>query len=246
MTNDRLDLSGFVVLLGRHPEPDIVTASLVTGPLAEFGALSALITVARDGSLVIVGTHGFTADEIDAYRVMPLDSDTPPVRAFHHNDPLVIGAADVATEFDGSPSDYDTWDRIQDRQPVGSVVAAPIALQGVAIGAFVVTCAEARDWTPDDIAILNALSAALSLWLSHPVTRAGLGAEPDAHPVHLRTPRQQEICRAIASGRSNAAIARQLGVSESTVKQEIGRIKRLLGADGREALAGFAIDAGLL
>lgn len=58
--------------------------------------------------------------------------------------------------------------------------------------------------------------------------------------------RQLEILRLMSAGKTNAAIARELGYSESTVRQETMVIYRALGVDGREGAAARAAEWGLL
>lgn len=58
--------------------------------------------------------------------------------------------------------------------------------------------------------------------------------------------RQLEILRLMSAGKTNAAIARELGYSESTVRQETMVIYRALGVDGREGAAARAVEWGLL
>ncbi len=47
------------------------------------------------------------------------------------------------------------------------------------------------------------------------------------------TPRQHEVARLIAAGRSNAEIARELGLSPRTVKMHVGSLRERLGVAHR-------------
>jgi DNA-binding NarL/FixJ family response regulator len=60
------------------------------------------------------------------------------------------------------------------------------------------------------------------------------------------TRRQIEILRCVARGLSNAQIARELFVTEQTVKFHLGNIYRRLGVDNRTAAASEARRLGLL
>jgi DNA-binding NarL/FixJ family response regulator len=89
--------------------------------------------------------------------------------------------------------------------------------------------------------------------LSPAVTRR-LIAEFTAHPARRPrtlpgladlTPREREIVKLIASGLSNEEIARQLYVSQSTVKTHAGRAMMKLAARDRAQLVVAAYESGL-
>jgi DNA-binding NarL/FixJ family response regulator len=80
---------------------------------------------------------------------------------------------------------------------------------------------------------------ALARWLKE--RRPGQG--PDA-PARI-TPRELEVIQLVADGRSNKAIARELGVKEQTVKNHLGRIMRKLGAENRVEVALMAREHNL-
>jgi DNA-binding CsgD family transcriptional regulator len=60
-------------------------------------------------------------------------------------------------------------------------------------------------------------------------------------PRHTATPRlsdtERSICRMVADGATNAAIAATLNIGERTVETHIGRIYEKIGRRGRAALA---------
>jgi len=60
------------------------------------------------------------------------------------------------------------------------------------------------------------------------------------------TLRERQVIRELASGKSNVAIARALGVTENTVKGHLVNIFEKLGADNRVQVTTFAIHNGLL
>ncbi len=60
------------------------------------------------------------------------------------------------------------------------------------------------------------------------------------------TPREREVVRLIGTGLSNAEIARQLYVSQSTVKTHAGRAMMKLSARDRAQLVVAAYEAGLV
>lgn len=77
--------------------------------------------------------------------------------------------------------------------------------------------------------------------LSAPPTRAD-----ETYPVEALTPREQEVLQGLAQGLSNKLIARQLAISEHTVKFHVNAILGKLGAQSRTDAVVRATRAGLL
>ena len=66
-------------------------------------------------------------------------------------------------------------------------------------------------------------------------------------PPESLSPREMEVLRSIAAGRSNAEIARMLWVTPATVSKHLGHIYRKLGVTSRTAaLAAVGARAGWL
>jgi len=71
---------------------------------------------------------------------------------------------------------------------------------------------------------------------------AGRSAGPDTPPL---TNRELEVIRLVAEGRTNAAIARAMCITEHTAKGYLAQILRKLALDNRVQLATFALQQGL-
>jgi DNA-binding NarL/FixJ family response regulator len=67
-------------------------------------------------------------------------------------------------------------------------------------------------------------------------------ASPEPSPL---TGRELEVLALIARGRSNKAIARELGMAEKTAKNHVSNILGKLGVDDRTQAALYAVRAGL-
>lgn len=92
---------------------------------------------------------------------------------------------------------------------------------------------------------IRALSNTYAIWLD------SLGLKPNTGPVTTvadgeLTERQLEILRQMAMGKTNAQIAADLILSESSIRQETVRIYRALGVGARAEAARKALNLGLI
>lgn len=69
-------------------------------------------------------------------------------------------------------------------------------------------------------------------------------SEKGNDPFPTLTLRQREVLSGLVTGRSNAAIASDLAISEATVKLHVGGILRKLGARNRTEAATMAMERG--
>ncbi len=85
--------------------------------------------------------------------------------------------------------------------------------------------------------------------LLHPAVTARLleqlADEAPAPAADLLTPREREVLALVTRGLANKAIARELGVSEKTVKTHVSNILGKLGVADRTQAALYAVRAGL-
>jgi two-component system, NarL family, response regulator LiaR len=73
-----------------------------------------------------------------------------------------------------------------------------------------------------------------------------LAAEHDEEPIDRLTPREREVLVLIGRGFPNKRIARELEVSEKTVKTHVGHVLAKLGVSDRTQAAVLAVRAGLV
>ena len=84
--------------------------------------------------------------------------------------------------------------------------------------------------------------APLLAWVHRSLRKAGVHRTSTARPSGARqlSPRQEEVLRLVASGLTNAEIARRLGISRHTVVSQISAAALKLGASNRSQAAALA------
>lgn len=70
------------------------------------------------------------------------------------------------------------------------------------------------------------------------------GSAPTSGPASALTTREQDVLRLIATGRTNASVARDLGITEHTVERHAANLYRKLGVRSRAEATAWAIRNG--
>ncbi|HEU0295093.1 MAG TPA: response regulator transcription factor [Anaerolineales bacterium] len=89
----------------------------------------------------------------------------------------------------------------------------------------------------------SALSRSMTMRLMEELSRT---KKPETPPSSTLTHREIEVLRAVAAGLSNQEIARQLFISENTVKYHVHSILGKLGLTDRKEVAAYAREHGLI
>ena len=199
--------------------------------------------------LVSVANHGPDAETIDEYRRIPLTFLTPITHAFIGSAKVILPVGEVVTQYPGLQLDQSVWQLMEQQSNSGDIVGIPVIANGAPIGAFGFLCDRRNDWNLRALALLDGLSAAISLWMSNPQSGV-LEVHQKAHYAHYAqlafTLRQIEILKLVQIGKSNAAIAAHLGFSESTIKQELQRIMKRLRVRTREQAVERSLEIQLI
>ena len=91
------------------------------------------------------------------------------------------------------------------------------------------------------VADATALDPRIAFQLAH-----DLETQPADNEIPRLSGREQDVLHLLAEGRSNRVIARQLGLSEATVKGHVSRVLNKLNASSRLEAVVRAIGAGLI
>ena len=91
------------------------------------------------------------------------------------------------------------------------------------------------------VADATALDPRIAFQLAH-----DLETQPADNEIPRLSGREQDVLHLLAEGRSNRAIARQLGLSEATVKGHVSRVLDKLNASSRLEAVVRAIGAGVI
>lgn len=237
-------LAEFIGTLAKAHHPDIVAQAIACGPGALFGAKSAAVLAARPPRLVVLGLHGYREVEVAGLEFIDLHGDFPLARACRESAVIIDDPRTVADRYSGMRREGTRWPLLRERLPEGSIVSAPIISAGRAIGAYAINCSEPHEWSPADYALLDCMSHALGLWMTH--SSSGLPETSPGAPTPELTLRQRTILEGVIAGMTNAGIATSLGCSESTVRQELRRIARQLDTTSRGGSASRAVELGLV
>jgi DNA-binding CsgD family transcriptional regulator len=174
-----------------------------------------------------------------------LTLDYPIVESFSTGQIITLSNAEINETYLATLPRESRWRPLFERFPDGSLACAPVTNNGRPVGAVGVVCATTPAWHAPEFALLEAISAALGLWLTHP--DSGLPTPGASESVDdSLSPRQVAILAMVGAGRTNSAIAAALGVSISTVKQDLARAMARLDAADRTEAAETAENLGLL
>lgn len=94
------------------------------------------------------------------------------------------------------------------------------------------------DFTDAELEVVEVVRRAIAAALAYRTAMLELSAlAGPAHRSEVLTPRQQEVCRLVARGLTNAQIGTRLGVSERTVRKHLEDVFARTGCASRTAVA---------
>lgn len=239
--------SSFLQYLTSFPDPDLVAQAVSRGPLAQFGCQRISIwTHLNFQELISIAHHGPDEESMDEYRRIPLTVLTPVTHAFIGSTKVILPVGEVVTQYPGLQHDHSVWSLMEQQTNNGDLAGVPVIANGAPIGAFAFLCDRRNDWNLRNIALLDGLSAAISLWMSHPQSGALEVPQNSNYAQLALTLRQIEILKLVQLGKSNASISVHLGFSESTIKQELQRVMKRLRVRTREQAVERCLEMQLI
>lgn len=257
-----------VRFLMTRPTCDQISQQIVLSILARHQPRSCVVTLfGADGSLHGVGTFGLTPAEAERFASLSLWDVDPMADAVRTGDPVL-----VADELQAGESYPRTIPAEGPFEPIG---VWPLSLPNQRVGALQVTFAHepnADDLRADAMGVSAVLALYLSLLVSiaaspdRAVEMLNASDQANAFPTNdlsvlqsaastglgrrpapsVLTDRQTQILQLMAKGLTNSQIAKRVGFSESTVRQETMVIYRYFGVGGRREAVRLASLRGML
>jgi DNA-binding CsgD family transcriptional regulator len=230
-----------------YPAPQPLMTALARGPLASYGARTGALWRLEGDELVALARFGTTIEEADRYARIPLALDFDICEAVRLRAP-VCGPAPEVGETRIGVVDGDFWNALVGRVSGVSLVSVPLLLADEVVGGFGFMAD--TEWPADDESqgFLEVLASVLALWLTHPLSPIPPVDSAGGHGLWslALTPRQVDIMRRVMLGQRNREIASALGLSDSTVKQEVQRVMRTMRTSDRLIAAERAHTLGLM
>ncbi len=211
--------------------PAMLSQYLVLKTLTPLGANQLFLAQLHpDGMVRSIDAFGYSEAQMDGWREFPLSEKLPVTDAIK-NDQLVWLA-----DKDDWEKDYPELAKYPGELSSNTFIAISIDIYGAPAGALGIMSSDQVQPNPELISFVSAIGGMVGLYLSRvsegrfaPVTRGNAGANGE-----FLTPRQMRILDLMAQSFTNPQIAKELGFSESTVRQETMRIYQILQVSGRK------------
>jgi len=227
--------SRFVQWLSFKPEIDEITKALATDFLHVYGVSSVrFVALHASSDIEIIGEYGFDQNRVgESTQAMTWRSWSGP-------DELIA-----------LTSTTQCWDS------TATMCSVPIYNRSVTAGFISLVFIEPRDKTTrEEIqSEVESYAAIVGLYLSLTETEISLRTQRSLHYPLIERPinesvelteRQLKILKGMASGKTNHALALDLGYSVSTIRHETMRIFNLLNVSDRKSSAQAALALGLI
>ena len=230
-----------------YPAPEPLMTALARGPLSTYGARTGALWRREGDELVSLARFGTTVEEAERYARIPLALDFDVCEAVRTRTPVWGDAHEIGDTRVGVV-DGDFWNDLVSRVAGVSLVSVPLILADEVVGGFGFMTDTAWPDDEESQGFLEVVASVLALSLTHPLSPipAPDPAAAQGQWTLTLSDRQAEIMRRVALGQRNREIASALGLSDSTVKQEVQRVMRSMRTSDRLIAAERARTLGLM
>lgn len=207
------------------------------------------VLIAADDPLARAGLAALLANEPSVVVIGQVDTDNALLDAFTYDIALIDPGWDLDDELSGltdAPvieADVPLLLLLPDDALVEAAQAALLSAGRTSAYGIL-----ERSATPNSlVAGLNAIAAGLVIFDADMAARLSSGAAPNLEALDVTlTPREREVLDLLAEGLPNKTIARELTISEYTVKFHVNAILTKLGAGSRTEAVVRATRLGLI
>ena len=179
-----------------------------------------------EGNLALKASYGFTAGYLDQFKTLPLNVNIPVIEAVRTEEIIHIESRE---DFFHDYPEVTSLGTVDDDW--SSAVAVPIQ----STGAYFLVLRKNSEINEEVNCLLQTIAHLIALSLEAPAP--ALKTKVDQVPVGKTLTHRQEVIKTLlARGFTNAHIAKEIGYSESLVRQETIAIYAALRISGRDEL----------
>lgn len=225
-------ISELSVYLAR-PEitPSLLSQFLILKTLQPLGANQLFISQLHpDGMVRPIDSFGYSEEQMEGWREFPLTDNLPVCDAIR-NDQLVWLA-----DSNDWHREYPELAKYPGDLASNTFIAISVDIYGAPAGALGIMSRIQVQPNPELISYVSAVGGLIGLYLSR--VNEGRLAQIVRGPLNLNqsflSPRQMKILTLMGQDFTNPQIGKELGFSESTVRQETMRIYQILQVSGRK------------
>lgn len=197
--------------------------------------------IADDHGVFRRGLATLITDALDISEVLEAD-DMPGVLGHMSNDRLVLAIIDLRMPGVTCPNDLGQVRELRPDLPLAVVSGSDdrndmLACLAAGVHGYILKSAE-------DEEIVEALNQIMAGQIYAPpeLAEPSSSSREEASPKATLTPRQQDVLNLMIGGKTNKEIARELDLSESTVKIHVAALFRALGVRNRVEAVKAAAD----
>lgn len=231
-----LQIGPFIEFLADQQTVDGIPNALAQGPLGSFNVVSLSLWIKADRHRVLLlDSFGYDFTQRERFEAIDANMDWPMTRSMRQMEVRIDPADTLLSEYPSLGVDSEMWAKYIEDYDCVDLVSIPIIHRGVVIGGIAFSTCVKNSWSSQDLNLLRWCAAAMTLWLTQENNRMHGLARPfeNVTPALTLSPRQSDIVALVEAGKSNSYIAKVLGYSESTVKQELQRSMKILNAFNR-------------